>query len=167
MSPAGPSRHIPLPHELGRYRAKADVALSLHPDGFMSTRPRHLDRRTSLSGSHLCGQGKTGIHYSAEPTGLDNRASRHAHQGSAERKLSNMERRCSKAVGITHLTSRRGPPHALDPYQDRNLPPRHQLLLLTASSNGRLLRKVPGRILASCNAWSPRASQWAGIWRHP
>jgi hypothetical protein len=28
MSPIGPSRHTALPHELGRYRSKADVATS-------------------------------------------------------------------------------------------------------------------------------------------
>ena len=89
------------------------------------------------------------------------------HQGEADEwsaagKLPDVERRCPKAAGISHLTSGRGPLNALDPCQDRNLPPRHQLLLLTATSNGRLLSKVPGRILTSCNAWSPGAFPLGG-----
>ena len=37
MSASGPSRHIALPHELGRYRSKADIGFVAA--GFMGTRP--------------------------------------------------------------------------------------------------------------------------------
>ena len=39
LSGHGPSRLIALPHELGRYRGKADVATSHYALGFMGTRP--------------------------------------------------------------------------------------------------------------------------------
>jgi hypothetical protein len=39
-SACGPSRHIALPHELGRYRGKADVAFVASRRGFMGTRPK-------------------------------------------------------------------------------------------------------------------------------